>query len=83
VRSGIAAAVLGDRIIEVGGEDIAGTFDEIEACDPERDGWSSHAAMPTVRRGLGAAVVGGRMYVIAGGPTPGGAASTANHIFTP
>jgi len=82
-RSGIAAAVLGGRIIVVGGESTSGTFDQVEAYDPGRDGWSSHASMPTARHGLGAAVVGGRIYVIAGGPTPGGSASPANEIFEP
>ena len=28
-------------------------------------------------------LVGGRMFVISGGPTPGASASTANEIFTP
>jgi hypothetical protein len=39
--------------------------------------------MPTARHGLGSAVVGGRMFAISGGPTPGASASTANEIFTP
>lgn len=30
-----------------------------------------------------AEVAGGRIHVIAGGPTPGGSASSANEIFTP
>jgi len=67
----------------VGGESTSGTFDQVEAYDPGRDGWSDHAPMPTARHGLGAAVVGGRIHVIAGGPTPGGSASPANEIFTP
>jgi hypothetical protein len=39
--------------------------------------------MPTARHGLGAAVVDGRLYVISGGPTPGGSFSQINEIFTP
>jgi hypothetical protein len=39
--------------------------------------------MPTARHGLGAVAIGGRMFVIAGGPTPGGSSSPANEIFTP
>jgi hypothetical protein len=39
--------------------------------------------MPTPRHGLGAAVHAGRMYVISGGPTPGGSYSAANEVFTP
>jgi hypothetical protein len=39
--------------------------------------------MPTGRHGLGSAVVGGRIFVIAGGPKPGGSFSNANEAFTP
>src|SRR5919109_756792 len=47
------------------------------------DGWSTHAPMPTARHGLGAVAVGARIYVVAGGPTPGGSASSRNEVFTP
>jgi hypothetical protein len=39
--------------------------------------------MPTARHGLGAAVLGGSIYVIAGGPQPGATFSSANEVFTP
>ena len=39
--------------------------------------------MPTARHGLGAAVVGGTIYVIGGGATPGLSVSGANEAFTP
>jgi hypothetical protein len=45
--------------------------------------WRQFAPLPTPRPGLGAAVVAHRLYVIAGGPTPGGAASSVVEIFTP
>jgi hypothetical protein len=38
--------------------------------------------MPTARHGLGAAVVNGRVHVIAGGPQPGGSSSDRNEIFS-
>jgi len=41
------------------------------------------AAALTARRGLGAAAVAGRIYVISGGPTPGDSVSAANEIFVP
>jgi N-acetylneuraminic acid mutarotase len=75
--------VLDGRIFVFGGEARSGTFSEVEAYDPESNGWSRFVRMPTARHGLGAVVVGRRIYVIAGGPTPGGSASSAVDIFTP
>ena len=76
-------AFLGGRIFVFGGEETFGTFDEVESYDPKNGNWSAHARMPSARHGLGAAVVAGRIYVISGGRTPGGSASSANEIFTP
>jgi N-acetylneuraminic acid mutarotase len=81
-RSGIAAAVLEGGILVFGGEAPSGTFDEVEAYHPEPDRWTQYAPMPTARHGLGAAVLGERVYVISGGPTPGGSASSVNEIFS-
>lgn len=39
--------------------------------------------MPTARHGLGAAVVEGVIYVIGGGPRPGGSYSAVNEAFIP
>jgi hypothetical protein len=44
-------------------------------------GLSAHARMPTARHG--AAAVGSRIFVISGGPRPGGTSSAANEIFVP
>jgi hypothetical protein len=66
-----------------GGEAPSGTFPQVEAYDPQIDGWSVHTPMPTARHGLGAVAVGGRVYVVSGGPTPGGSASSRNEIFLP
>lgn len=41
------------------------------------------APMPTARHGLGLTVVQGRIYVISGGPTPGGSFSDLNEVFSP
>ena len=82
-RSGIAAAVLGGKILIFGGEATDGTFDAAEVYDPQADSWTSTTPLPTARHGLGAAAVEGRVYVIAGGPTPGGSVSALNEIFTP
>jgi hypothetical protein len=37
--------------------------------------------MPTARHGLGAAVLDGKLFVIAGGPKPGPSRLAANEIF--
>jgi hypothetical protein len=70
-----------------GREATTGTFNQVEAYDPATDSWSTYAPMPTARHGLGAIAVDGRIYVIAGGPTPGGSTSSsallANEIFIP
>jgi hypothetical protein len=39
------------------------------------------APMPTARHGLGAAVVGDMIYVLAGGPKPGATYSAVNEAF--
>ena len=39
--------------------------------------------MPTARHGLGEAAVGQSIYVLSGGPKPGGTFSSANEVFTP
>ncbi len=42
-----------------------------EAYDPATDRWTAQAPLPTPRHGLGAAAVGARVYVAAGGTRPG------------
>ena len=66
-----------------GGEDPDGTFDENEAYEPANDSWLNAEAMPTARHGLGAAVIDGIIYVVAGGVSPGSTDSGANEAFTP
>ncbi|MGB4781776.1 Kelch repeat-containing protein [Candidatus Methylomirabilis sp.] len=38
---------------------------------------------PTARHGLGAAAVGGKIYVIGGGVKPGASKSGLNEVFDP
>jgi hypothetical protein len=74
---------LADKVFVFGGEAPAGTFDQVEAYEPSTDAWTAWAPMPTARHGLGAAVVGQRIFVIAGGPRPGGSFSRANEVLMP
>ncbi|MGE0645510.1 MAG: kelch repeat-containing protein [Nitrospira sp.] len=79
----MTVAVVRNKIYVFGGEGAAGTFNENETYDPVRDTWERLAPMPTARHGLGSAVVRGHIYVISGGPTPGGSFSDLNQVFTP
>ncbi len=63
------------------GEQPSGTFSNNEKYDAANDKWTIEAPMPTARHGLAAASVGGRIYVIGGGPQPGGSAVNLIEIF--
>jgi N-acetylneuraminic acid mutarotase len=71
-RGGIAAATVtsNGEIYVFGGEAPEKTFDNTEIYNPTTDSWSTGPPIPTARHGLAAADVGGKIYVIGGGPTP-------------
>ncbi len=69
-----------------------------EMYDPSNNQWTRKTDMPTARsgitagvlgpmltarHGLGSAVVDGKIYVLCGGPTPGGSFSDVNEVFMP
>ena len=83
VRSGIAAAVLDQKVFVFGGESPRGTHKEVESYDPSGNRWQRWTPMPTARHGLGVALLGSSIYVIAGGPQPGATYSSVNEVFTP
>ncbi|HKO55259.1 MAG TPA: kelch repeat-containing protein [Thermoanaerobaculia bacterium] len=74
-RSGIAAAAFGDRIYVFGGEGNpaapSGVFPQVESYDIWADSWRAEPLMPTPRHGIGAAAVGGAIYVPAGAAVAG------------
>jgi N-acetylneuraminic acid mutarotase len=86
-RSGVAAAVLDEWMYVFGGETFdpgaERTFDEAERYSLEQDRWEAMDPMPTARHGLGAATVGGAIYVVSGGPGPGFTFGTANERLVP
>jgi hypothetical protein len=45
--------------------------------------WIGKTAMPTARHGIGAAVIGGRIYIAGGGRQPGFAATDVNEAYNP
>ena len=81
-RSGVAAVTLAGHILVFGGEETAGTFEENEAYNPTTNSWVALAPMPAPRHGIGAAVVGGVIYIPSGGPTPGGSQIEKHEAFT-
>ena len=79
-RSGHAAAAIGGRLVVMGGEINAanpptGVFVEVEIYDPTDDRWTPLEPMAVPRHGIGAATVGGLIYV-PGGATRAGFAAT-------
>jgi N-acetylneuraminic acid mutarotase len=75
-RSGGNAAALGGRFYTFGGEgnkaSPLGIYDEVEAYDPARDGWTRFAPMAHPRHSISVAAVGPRIYVSGGVPHAGG-----------
>jgi N-acetylneuraminic acid mutarotase len=84
-RGGIAAAELSGRLVVLGGEgnraDPAGIFHQTESYDPGSDGWRTDAPMQTGRHGIGAAVVGSRLFVPGGATREGFGAAAVNESF--
>ena len=91
-RSGHGLVVYRDRFFAMGGEGgilASGqirdphVFGQMESYDPKSDRWQSHAPMPTPRHSVGAAAVGGWIFVAGGGAVTGGAVQSAiNEAFT-
>lgn len=71
-RGGVGAAAVGDRLVFVGGEQPGGTYREVEMFDAATGAWSRLPDLPTPRHGVGVVAVGRTVYVMTGGPTPGG-----------
>jgi hypothetical protein len=64
--------------VSVGGEEPGGTIAEVLAYRIAEKRWVRLADLPTPRHGVGVAALGGRVYVIGGGPEPGLTVSSAN-----
>jgi len=84
-RGGVAAAELAGRLVVMGGEgnvaDSAGIFHQTESYDPSGDVWRTEAQMRTARHGIGAAVVGSRVFVPGGATEEGFRAIGVNESF--
>ena len=86
-RGGTACGVIGNRIAVVGGEGngavASGVFPQAEIYDATANTWATLAPMPSPRHGMGAAVVGGRMYIPGGADRQGFGAVATHEILTP
>ena len=84
-RGGAAGGELHGRIYVFGGEgnvnDENGIFHEAEEYDPITDTWASLPDMVVPRHGLGAAVIGDRMYLPGGSIRQGIQAQTTHTVF--
>jgi N-acetylneuraminic acid mutarotase len=80
-RGGTGATSSGRYVISAGGEAPEGTIKEVYALDLNTNRWRRLPDLPTPRHGLGVTYANGRVYVIAGGPTPGLSVSPANEFL--
>ena len=74
--SDCGAAIVGGRLIAVGGEGPASVFDTVRAYDPAASSWSSLPNLAAARHGLAVAAIGNTLYAIDGAAAPGHNAST-------
>ncbi len=78
-RAGFATAVLGRKILVVGGEGGDKAYDTVEAYYTAANSWSTLKPMPTARHGIQAVVCDGGVYIAAGGEIQGGSNPTDAH----
>ena len=70
-RGGTAAAGLGRWLVSAGGETPTVTIRTVYRYDVRKRRWSRLPNLPTPRHGLGVVAFGSKVYVLAGGTTPG------------
>jgi N-acetylneuraminic acid mutarotase len=85
-RSGHAAAVVRGCLYVFGGEGNAstssGVFPQTELYDPGTNSWTSLAPMTTPRHGIGAGVLGERIFLPSGASVQGFGAVNTHEAFT-
>ncbi|HUS70750.1 MAG TPA: LuxR C-terminal-related transcriptional regulator [Anaerolineae bacterium] len=65
-RSRLAAVNYHGMILVIGGDTSAGTTGAVEEYDPSTDSWRARASKPTPVNNVGAALMGGKVYVPGG-----------------
>jgi N-acetylneuraminic acid mutarotase len=78
-RAGFATAVLGRRILVIGGEGGGRAYDTVEAYYTATNSWRRLEPMPTARHGIQAVVCNGGVYIADGGTIQGGSNPTDAH----
>jgi N-acetylneuraminic acid mutarotase len=71
-RGGVGATAVERGVVFVGGEQPSSTYREVELFDAATQRWSRLPDLPTPRHGIGVVAVGQTVFVMTGGPTPGG-----------
>jgi N-acetylneuraminic acid mutarotase len=61
----------------------AGVYENHERYDAATNAWASLEPLPTPRHGIGVTAIGGKVYVIGGGPHTGFAQTDVVEVFTP
>jgi N-acetylneuraminic acid mutarotase len=82
-RGGLAASVVGGRLIATGGESSSVVFPQVEAYDLAARTWTALAPMPTPRHGHAQATVGGAVYTLVGGREAGVAPTAVVEALSP
>jgi N-acetylneuraminic acid mutarotase len=84
-RSGIAVVAAGNFLHAFGGEgnpaSLTGIFPQHEAYNPDIDAWTSLDPMAQPRHGIGAALVGNRIFIPAGSPVQGFGTTAQSDFF--
>lgn len=81
-RGGVGAAVVEGTLFLIGGEQSQGTFKEVELYDSRTGRWTRGPDLPTPRHGIGVVGFGRAVYVMSGGPTPGGSQTAVCEVLT-
>ncbi|NHK28876.1 galactose oxidase [Parvularcula flava] len=74
-QGGLAAAVIGGKLVAMGGEyftDGGGVYPNVWIYDPSTDEWQAGPSMLTPRHGLGGVSIGQTLYAIGGAVQAGG-----------
>jgi DNA-binding CsgD family transcriptional regulator len=81
-RSGLAAAAYENQIYAIGGETDEGVTGALERYNPRNDTWTALPPKPLPVADIGAAVIGGKIYV-PGGRTAEGTPTDVVEVFDP
>jgi DNA-binding CsgD family transcriptional regulator/N-acetylneuraminic acid mutarotase len=65
-RSRLAAVYYQGRVLIIGGDTLAGSTGTVDEYDPSTNSWRNRTAKPTPVNNVGAALIGGKVYVPGG-----------------